>query len=66
VEAFFSDVVRDAFFCYPAFVTVSWLDGIRDVPPFRELLETARLRHESARKAFRGAGGGSIAGRSLT
>ena len=49
-----SEVVHDGFFCYPAFVTDPWLDGIRHLPPFRELLETAQSRHESAREAFRG------------
>lgn len=55
-----SEVVRDGFCCYPAFVSDRWLDGIRDRPPFRELLETARSRHESAREAFRLAGGGDV------
>jgi DNA-binding winged helix-turn-helix (wHTH) protein len=55
-----SDVVHDGFFCYPAFVTDSWLDGLRDLQPFRELLESARSRHESAREAFGGAGGGEL------
>jgi hypothetical protein len=48
------DVVRDGFFCYPAFVSDRWLDGIRDLPAFRELLKTARSRHESARQALAG------------
>ena len=52
-----SEVVRDGFFCYPAFVGDPWLDGIRHLQPFRELLETARSRHESARESFRQAGG---------
>jgi DNA-binding winged helix-turn-helix (wHTH) protein len=52
-----SDVVRDGFFCYPGFVTDPWLDGIRHLQPFRELMETARSRHESAREALRGTGG---------
>ena len=51
------EVVRDGFFCYPAFVTDPWLDGIRHLQPFRELVEIARSRHESAREALRGAGG---------
>jgi hypothetical protein len=55
-----SDVVHHGFFCYPAFVTDPWLDGIRHLQPFRELLETAQSRHESAREAFRGAGGGQL------
>lgn len=52
-----NDVVNDGFFCYPAFVRDPWLDDIRDLQPFRELLENARSRHESARQAFRVAGG---------
>jgi DNA-binding winged helix-turn-helix (wHTH) protein len=55
-----SDVVHDGFFCYPAFVSDPWLEGIRHLQPFRELLETAQSRHESAREAFRGAGGGEL------
>ncbi len=55
-----SDVVHDGFFCYPAFITDPWLDGIRHLEPFRELLEIAQSRHESARQAFRGAGGGEL------
>jgi DNA-binding winged helix-turn-helix (wHTH) protein len=55
-----SDVVHDGFFCYPAFVTDPWLDGIRDLLPFRALMETAQSRHESAREAFRAAGGGEL------
>jgi DNA-binding winged helix-turn-helix (wHTH) protein len=51
-----ADVLRDGFFCYPAFVSDPWLEGIRDLPPFRELLETARARHESAREALAAAG----------
>jgi DNA-binding winged helix-turn-helix (wHTH) protein len=52
-----NEVVHDGFFCYPAFATDPWLDGIRHLQPFRELLETAQSRHESAREAFHGAGG---------
>ena len=55
-----SDVVHDGFFCYPAFVSDPWLDNIRHLQPFRELLETAQSRHESAREAFRGAGGDDL------
>jgi DNA-binding winged helix-turn-helix (wHTH) protein len=55
-----SDVVHDGFFCYPAFVSDPWLDGLRHLQPFRELLETAQSRHESAREAFRGAGGDDL------
>jgi hypothetical protein len=55
-----SDVVHDGFFCYPAFVTDPWLDGIRDLQPFRELLLTAQSRHEAAREAFRAARGSEL------
>lgn len=55
-----SDVVNDGFFCYPAFVTDPWWDGIRHLQPFGELLETAQSRHESAREAFRKAGGDEL------
>jgi tetratricopeptide (TPR) repeat protein len=54
------DVVRDGFFCYPAFVADPWLDGLRDLQPFRELLKTAESRHEAAREAFRRAGGDEL------
>ena len=52
-----SSVVQDGFFCYPAFVTDPWLDGVRHLQTFRELLKTAQSRHEVAREAFHGAGG---------
>ena len=55
--ASFGDVVHDGFYCYPAFVKDPWLDGIRDLQPFRELLEIARSRHEAAREAYGAAGG---------
>ncbi len=55
-----SQVVDDGFFCYPAFVTDRWLDEIRDLQAFRDLLEIARLRHESAREAFGAAGGAEL------
>jgi DNA-binding winged helix-turn-helix (wHTH) protein len=55
-----SDVVHDGFFCYPAFVSDPWLDGLRHLQPFRALLETAQSRHESAREAFRRAGGDDL------
>ncbi len=58
--ASFSDVVHDGFFCYPAFVTDPWLDGIRHLQRFRGLLETAESRHEFARDAFHAAGGGEL------
>ncbi len=55
-----SEVVHDGFFWYPAFVTDPWLDGIRELQQFRELLATAQSRHEAARDAFGEAGGGKL------
>jgi hypothetical protein len=38
----------------------AWLDGIREVPAFEEILNTARKRHGRARAAFCKAGGEDV------
>jgi DNA-binding winged helix-turn-helix (wHTH) protein len=53
-------VVDGGYFCYPAFATDPWFDSIRDLPAFREVMKTARERHEIACRAFRDAGGDAI------
>ena len=57
-----SDVVRDGFFCYPAFVRDSWLDAIRDATAFEAVVTIARGRHEAARRSFVDAGGAVLLG----
>jgi hypothetical protein len=56
------DVVRDGFFSYPAFVSDSWLDAIRDATAFEAEVTIARNRHEAARQSFVDAGGAALLG----
>ena len=44
--------VDDGYFCYPAFRSDPWLDGVRGDSGFSALLEVARARHEAAASAF--------------
>jgi DNA-binding winged helix-turn-helix (wHTH) protein len=57
------EVVDGGYVCYPAFATDPWLDNIRDMLAFKNLLENARVRHESASRAFRDAGGNALLAR---
>jgi DNA-binding winged helix-turn-helix (wHTH) protein len=50
-------VINGGYFCYPAFATDPWFDPLRERTEFKDLLETARSRHEAANQAFRDAGG---------
>jgi hypothetical protein len=45
-------VVDDGYFCYPAFTSDPWLDGMRGAGGFTAVLEIARARHQSANNAF--------------
>jgi DNA-binding winged helix-turn-helix (wHTH) protein len=51
------DVVSGGFVCYPAFATDPWFEPLRGTLEFDRVLEAVRVRHESARQAFREAGG---------
>lgn len=56
------DVVRDGFFCYPAFMNDSWLNGVRNATAFEEVVAIARHRHEAARRSFLDADGDALLG----
>jgi hypothetical protein len=56
----FSDVVRDGFFCYPAFASDPWLDGLRAAAAFENVVSIARARHEAARQSFDNAAGNEL------
>lgn len=45
------------YFCYPAAARDPWLDGLRELPRFRDWLERLRTRHERAAATFQAAGG---------
>jgi tetratricopeptide (TPR) repeat protein len=58
--ALLREVVQDGYVCYPAFARDPWLDAIRHMPTFLEVLDTARSRHEAAAEACRKAGGDAL------
>jgi DNA-binding winged helix-turn-helix (wHTH) protein len=53
-------VVDGGYFCYPALASDRWLDDVRESPVFRDVLQTARSRHEAAARAFAEAGGEAL------
>jgi DNA-binding winged helix-turn-helix (wHTH) protein len=53
-------VVEGGYFCYPAFATDSWFDGVRGVKAFKRIADIARDRHELARRAWLEAGGDAV------
>ena len=55
-------VVDDGYFCYPAFASDAWLDGVRGSTAFAAVLAAARARHESAAQVFDAAGGDALLG----
>jgi tetratricopeptide (TPR) repeat protein len=56
------NVVADGFYCYPAFVRDPWLDPLRTLPAFNELLRTAEAHHRAAARAFVEHGGARLLG----
>jgi serine/threonine protein kinase/tetratricopeptide (TPR) repeat protein len=58
----FGQVVTNGFFCYPAFARDSWLDSLRGLPRFTELLRTAERRHRAAADVFVEHGGHRLLG----
>ena len=46
------DAVQEGFFCRPAFLHDPWLDGLRAQTHFEEILELARARQETAKRAL--------------
>jgi DNA-binding winged helix-turn-helix (wHTH) protein len=45
-------VVNGGYFCYPALISDSWLENVRDSGGFRDVLQVARVRHEAAAASF--------------
>lgn len=54
------EVVADGYWCYPAFESDHWLDGLRASPAFQTIVDAARSRHESAVKVFHDACGPAL------
>ena len=59
----FARVVDEGYFCYPAFLSDPWLDGLRGAAAFDAIMETAKARHASAARAFQDANGDAVLGR---
>ena len=59
----FVRVVDEGYFCYPAFLSDPWLDGLRGAAAFDAIMETAKARHASAARAFQDANGDAVLGR---
>ena len=53
-------VVEGGYFCYPAFANDPWLESVRGIASFDEILQTARTRHEAAAEAFHRVGGHAL------
>ena len=54
------EVVTDGYWCYPAFESDHWLDGLRGSRAFQATVDTARSRPESAIKVFNDADGPTL------
>lgn len=55
-------VVNDGFFCLPAMVRDPWLDPLRALPEFNEILTLAEERHRAAIVSFLTSGGDRVLG----
>jgi len=55
-------VLEYGFFCYPTFVRDPWLDRLRGMPAFVELLKAAEARHHDAVTRFTDHGGDRLLG----
>jgi TolB-like protein len=55
-------VIEYGFFCYPAFARDAWLDSLRGLPRFTDLLRQAERRHKAAAEAFVRHGGQRLLG----
>jgi len=47
-----ASAVDDGFFCTPAFTRDPWLDGLRGMPEFAEIVKRAEVRHRQALISF--------------
>ncbi len=54
--------IHKGFVCYPALVRDPWLDSLRGLKEFTELLRTARELHGEAAQAFYALGGNTLLG----
>jgi len=55
-------VIEDGFFCVPAFTRDPWLDPLRGMPRFAEVMRRAETRHRQAVISFLTAEGDRILG----
>jgi serine/threonine-protein kinase len=58
----FARAVDGGYSCYPAFVSDPWLDKLRDIEEFQEVMGRAKQRYGEAVEAFKSAGGERIVG----
>jgi hypothetical protein len=54
--------VDNGFYCYAAMVSEPWLDGLRGLPEFTNILRKAHDLHLEAYKIFLAAGGETLLG----
>jgi tetratricopeptide (TPR) repeat protein len=57
-----SQAVNLGFFCFPTMVRDPWLDSLRSLPEFNQILGKARALHQEAFNAFSAEGGESLLG----
>jgi hypothetical protein len=57
-----SHVVDDGFFCLPALTRDPWLDGVRALPAFTDIVSRAETRHRRAIISFLSAEGDRVLG----
>ena len=57
-----SHVVDDGFFCLPAFTRDPWIDPVRPLPAFTEIIRRAETRHRRAIISFLSAEGDRVLG----
>jgi serine/threonine-protein kinase len=58
----FTRAVEGGYYCYPAFATDAWLDGVRGQAAFESSLRLASERHHAAVEIFRQAEGDRLLG----
>jgi hypothetical protein len=59
----FSRAIEKGFFCYPAMLRDPWLDSLRGLNEFTDLLRKAQELHREAVQAFFALGGDALLGR---
>ncbi len=58
----FSRAIDKGFFCYPAMLRDPWLDSLRGLNEFTDLLRKAQELHREAVQAFFALGGDAVLG----